>query len=160
MKQLLMATALVLAANIAQAEILNMSLGQSTTLGNGDVAIINHNGYSSTVVCSGAGAPQPGARPARKRFDHSHFEAYEHATMKIYPAQTLESNCQRYASLKEPKQAIAFAISGAREKCFEEYDTCTQPGLENEQLHFNFVGGRHGRPGCEVTAFMIGTNPK
>ena len=98
-----------------------------------------------------------GKLPVRKRYQATVFVPYEKWTVDTYPFQTLQMNCQRYASLQEPKQAIAMAGAQARENCFEDYNHCAPPFPEAEQYFFNFVG--HGRIGCEVTAFMIGTEP-
>lgn len=138
----------------AGAEVFQIDIGNHQNLQAGDVAVVNSRGQSSTIVCMGGNG---GKLPVRKRYQATVFVPYEKWTVDTYPFQTLQMNCQRYASLQEPKQAIAMAVAQARENCFEDYNRCAPPYPEAEQYFFNFVG--HGRVGCEVTAFMIGTEP-
>lgn len=136
------------------AEVYQLNIGQHQNLQSGDVAVVHGRGQSSTIVCMGNGG---GNLPPRQRYSYTYFQPYEKTTIDIYPVQVLEMNCQTNASLREPKQAIAMAVAAARELCFQDYNNCAPPLTTTEQLAFNFVG--HGRMGCEVTAFMIGTNP-
>lgn len=154
MGKLILAVSVLFSA-LARAEVYQLNIGEHQNLQSGDVAIVNDRGQSSTIVCMANG--NGGNLPPRQRFSYTHFEAYEQATISIYPYQVLEMSCQRNASLREPKQAIAMAIAAAREACFQDYNHCAPPIMNDEQLHFNFVG--RGRVGCEVTAFMIGTKP-
>lgn len=141
-------------SSIALAQVTQIQLGQHHNARSGEVVIVTMGNVSSTVTCGSGG----NTAPERQLFQYTQFGAFEQGTLSLYPIQALQMQCNRYASLQEPKQAIAMAVLAAREQCFRFYRNCAQPFREDEQYFFNFVG--HGRLGCEVTAFIVGTQPR
>ncbi|MGZ3693217.1 MAG: hypothetical protein ACXWQO_03365 [Bdellovibrionota bacterium] len=166
MKFLILALPILVLAINAQADVVNVKLGQNATLQAGDVAIIGNGKMNSAITCGGQQEQQP--EPQQPQLPPSQlYEAKEFGKISGAwqgNAKTLGRDmafgmiCVKDSFDPGVSQAQASAVIHARQACFSVgYTNCAQPQNQNELYTFRVVGEREGEYGCMVTARIIGT---
>lgn len=165
MKPALFTIGFLFIAIAAQADVINVKLGQNAALEAGDVAIIGNGKLNSAITCNGAPAqpePQQPQLPASQLFEAKEFGkisgAWQGNAKTLGRDMAFGSICTKDSFDTQVSQAQASALIHARQECFQYgYTNCAQPQNTNERFSVRTAGEREGEYGCMITARIIGT---
>ena len=165
MKPAIFTIGILFLAITAQAEVINVKLGQNVSLEGGDVAIISAGKMNTAVSCNGSQAqpePQQPQLPPTQLFEAKEFGkisgAWQGNAKAVGRDMAFGSICTKDSFDSQVSQAQASAVIHARNACFQYgYSNCAQPQDTSERYSIRIVGEREGEYGCMITARIIGT---